>query len=30
MGPCAPLNGSSTWTQVDQIKSKIAEIKGSL
>lgn len=30
VGPCAPLTGAPTWTQVTQIKTKIDQIKGSL
>jgi len=30
IGPCAPLKASPTWSQVEQIKSKINQVKGSL
>lgn len=30
VGPCAPLSASPTWSQVQQIQSKINQIKGSL
>jgi hypothetical protein len=30
IGPCAPLMATSQWTQVQQIQSKIDQIKGSL